>query len=717
MLKMTSFLFYNSDDSPYGNPHNATHVWNYLRGVWQDGSPILDHNGNPGMFMFYGDPETGTGWLDRNEADRRFIMSTGSFPMKAWEDVNGNGLADFGEPGVQDIVAAVLVARGTNNLNSVTKLKEMDGLAQQFYNFNFQLASAPAIPAEAITVSERPNEVILSWTNDAEFNEDGSPYSFIDPLVEYALGDTVIMDNMIKIIDDATYNFYGYTVYQYSDASGRDPVKVYHWDIGGNADAKPYTHQRFIILSENRHPDAGLVGEPLINGKVYYFGLLAEGYLEYGTPSILAGLPVMLTVVPRFTPGVRYHSSYNDTLQVTHTRVDNTIPQVWGRAEAFVIDPSKVTGDDYRVSFYRDTLNNRFWKLTNMTDNKDVLIDRTNQTGNDAYDVVDGVLVKVHGASPSILQVSQVDAADWAVEIDNNLNFSLNAAASRAAGDVAFYLQAQGHSATMESNLTRWDWKSNTTPNDIIIEFVDNPETEGQLVLSAWADAAGSVNGDWLMNGWISQDSIGAPDTTWHDTNGRLPFKVWMITPAGEITQIIAGIYDDDDDWYWNINREGNFGGEGTAFERLYICNYPYNEAEILADGGNHVLNNVFWGSHWDWAHSVGRVEICMYADNYDADPTGAFFASPPSPGTVVRFNSAKPNSENDYYTFTAPDSAEATTTTSKEDIDKIMVVPNPYYGYHSGETISNDRWIQFTYLPQGSQVRIFDLAGNLVKN
>jgi hypothetical protein len=716
MLNMTSFMFYNNDNTPRGNPHEAKHIWNYFRGIWQDDSPILDPEGNPGTFMFTGDPETGEGWLDSDEADRRFIMTTGPFSMKAWEDENANGLPDFGEPGVQDIVAAVIVARGTDNLNSVTKLKEVDKLAQLAYDLNFDLADAPVLSRDDVKVSERPNEVVLSWSDAAEFNDDGSPYASQDPIVEKAMGDTVITDNVVKVIDDDTYNFYGYTIYQYSDASGRDPVKIDHWDIGGQKDASPYTFQRFRILSTNQHSDVGLVGEPLINGKAYYFGIVPEGYLEFGAPAVFPGPPVILTVIPRHTPGIRYHTEYNDTLEVVHAQVDTTLPLSQGSAIVWVVDPSKVTGDDYEVTFYTDTLDHPLWKLRNITDNTDILIDQTNQTGDDAYDVVDGLMVKVLGAEPSILSVVQTDANDWNTEIDDNLNFSLNASTSRAAGDVAFYMQAQGHEGTLASNYARWDWRHNTTPNDIVIEFVDNPETEGQLILSAWAGAASSANGDWLMNGWMSRDSVGAPDSVLHTTNGRLPFKVWMITPSGEKTQIIAGVLDDNDNWYWDMTREGYYTGANTGFERIYICNYPYDEAEILADGGDHVLNNVFWGSHWDWGHSVGRVEFCMYIDGYDSDPTGALFASPPSPGTVVRFNSAKPNSANDFYTFSAPTEAEATTLTNKADLDKINVVPNPYYGYHSGEMDPYNRWVQFTYLPKGSKIKIFDLAGNLVR-
>jgi len=133
---MTSFIYYNNDDSNQGNPSSGMDVYNYMSGFWRDGTPITEGgvgtnpNNPPTKFMFSGDPETGTGWLDSNPADRRFFMTTGPFTMEPWVDSDGDGIAEFGEPGVQEIVAGCLVARGSNNLNSVTYLKAVDEIAQ-----------------------------------------------------------------------------------------------------------------------------------------------------------------------------------------------------------------------------------------------------------------------------------------------------------------------------------------------------------------------------------------------------------------------------------------------------------------------------------------------------------------------------------------------------------------------------------------------------------
>jgi hypothetical protein len=42
---MSKFVYYNNDGSNIGNPNNAQQYYNYLRGIWKDGSPLV-YGGN-----------------------------------------------------------------------------------------------------------------------------------------------------------------------------------------------------------------------------------------------------------------------------------------------------------------------------------------------------------------------------------------------------------------------------------------------------------------------------------------------------------------------------------------------------------------------------------------------------------------------------------------------------------------------------------------------
>ena len=720
ILNMTSFIYYNNDNTNQGNPDTGNDVYNYMRGFWRDGSPITNDGANgttdgpKTKFMFSGDPETDDGWLDSNPADRRYMMTTGPFSMAPWIDENGNKQADLGEPGVQVIVAGVICAEGDDNLKSVTKLKEVDALAQLAYDLDFKLANAPPVPL--VEISEKVNEVILTWDDASEFNKDGSPYSSTDPIIAKAYGDTVMMNNIEIVIDDSTYNFYGYTVYQYSTAGGADAVEIGHWDNKGQADAQPYEGPRHFVINVNKNSVVGPVGQELINGKEYYFGIAAEGYNEFGVPQVFQSSTVILTVVPRNNPGIRYANvAYGDTIDVVHARIDTTLPLSQGNVTALVVDPTKTTGHNYKVIFYKDTLEVPVWALYDITAQDTLLKDRKNQRNDDAYNVVDGILVKVSGAEPSILSCNQVDPTDWNTNLDENLINSLNFADDYRGGKPSFLVAADGAvEGDKDTQFARWDWRHNTTPNDIVIEFVENPETEGQIVFSAWADGPNSPNGDYLLSGWKESDTLGGEQVA--KDYGRLPFRAWMITPSGERTQIIAGTIDDDEDWYWNQTRKGAYVDDAlSGFERIYICNHPYDETEITSDGGATVVNDIFWGSLWDAGHSVGRVVFSMYFDSWSPG-TGGIWGKPPASGTVVRWNSAKPNTANDYFTFTAPAAPTDSLKHQKSDLKIIKAVPNPYYGYHSGERSLFDRWVQFTNLPEKCTITIFDLAGNRVR-
>ena len=114
----------------YG-PKDVRQYHNCMRGLWPDGKPIVAWcNGRPGngvptdeitTYIYSGDPVTGQGWSEMNPAtdgskppidpgDRRFYMASGPFTL---------------QPGqAQEILFAIVWARGTNHLDSVRQLKK-----------------------------------------------------------------------------------------------------------------------------------------------------------------------------------------------------------------------------------------------------------------------------------------------------------------------------------------------------------------------------------------------------------------------------------------------------------------------------------------------------------------------------------------------------------------------------------------------------------------
>jgi hypothetical protein len=154
-LNMTSFTYFMGSFSGVitceQDPTLPGEAYNYLKGLKKDGSywhhpytkqrvrkvypgepeyisgwSELGYNGNPNMGQIKncagGDTIT---TFSNPPGDRRYIMGTGA----------PNLIVSPGD--TQTVIICQLVARGTNNLNSVTKLKQLSASAWQLYYNNF----------------------------------------------------------------------------------------------------------------------------------------------------------------------------------------------------------------------------------------------------------------------------------------------------------------------------------------------------------------------------------------------------------------------------------------------------------------------------------------------------------------------------------------------------------------------------------------------------
>jgi hypothetical protein len=68
-----------------------------------------------------------------------------------------------------------------------------------------------------------------------------------------------------------------------------------------------------------------------------------------------------------------------------------------------------------------------------------------------------------------------------------------------------------------------------------------------------------------------------------------------------------------------------------------------------------------------------------------------------------------------DKYTFT-PRAGSQSLDLAKTQLDEINAFPNPYYGVNSEEINKYNRFVTFSHLPAKATIRIFNLAGILVK-
>lgn len=214
LIIMSKFVYYNNDFSNIGNPENALHVYNYLRGIWKDNTPMVYGGNGHGSgtlcdFMFPGSSDQAVGWgtggtlfpnspnvqapwdettVGNTPADRRYLQSAGPFKL---------------EPGaVNYITIGAVWARASNGgpTKSVELLKLADDKAQSLFDNCFRLIEGPRSPD--VNVVELPNQLIL------ELNSTNVPETF----TETYSGITLVNGNPTPGFID--YKFQGYQIYQ-----------------------------------------------------------------------------------------------------------------------------------------------------------------------------------------------------------------------------------------------------------------------------------------------------------------------------------------------------------------------------------------------------------------------------------------------------------------------------------------------------------------------
>ena len=157
-LDMTSvFYFINPgapppcEMDPNPDPMGAYH---YMQGYKRDSTCWLDPTQlitppnfyKKTKFLWPGDPETNTGWTEYKGAIQNCGHDSSGNPVIP--NPQGDRRLAFGSgaenlivmPGdTQTIVLCQLIAKGTSNLNSVTKLKQLADVAREFYNSGYTI--------------------------------------------------------------------------------------------------------------------------------------------------------------------------------------------------------------------------------------------------------------------------------------------------------------------------------------------------------------------------------------------------------------------------------------------------------------------------------------------------------------------------------------------------------------------------------------------------
>ena len=388
-LPMTAHYYFirgdlNLSDPVLGSyPEGTIYFYNFIRGrIGRTGQVFTDPNGRASTFALDGNPVTGQGWIDGQQfpaGDRRMGLASGPFTMAP---------ADSQEIVVAEIAAGAIP--GVNRLTAISLLKFYDAAAQLAYDNFFQVPSPP--PAPQVTATESNGEIILVWGGD--------------PAAVAATENSNV----------GGFRFQGYNVYQFpvgtTDLARARRVATYDvvdgvqiiQDLEFDATVgalvrrpKQFGTDTGIKRSISIKTDALKGNTPLINGIRYYFAVTAYSFNPdpNSVPNNLENTPSIITLVPHSAnPGVTFNTRAGDTIAVTHTSSITGVGISEGTATPIVVDPGRVSGDAYQVTF---DSTGQMWTYRNTTKNVVLLADQSNQSGDDDYLIIDGIQLKVAG--------------------------------------------------------------------------------------------------------------------------------------------------------------------------------------------------------------------------------------------------------------------------------------------------------------------------------
>ena len=410
----------------------------------------------------------------------------------------------------------------------------------------------------------------------------------------------------------------------------------------------------------------------MINGQPYYFAVTAYSRNTEADAIITAleSVPQKFSAIPQQAPpGIGRDAEMNEVIPVR---------QVAGTGDVVVrpvvVDPAAVVDATYTVDFEPESW--RLWR-----EDQVILSGQENYSLDDGYLAVDGIQVKVGDpvrATPTTF--SNATVLVDADPTDGELSFW---------GDPTLFEEVDGYASTF------WDGGGTDDPDllgrDLELRFTGILDADGSEVMRGGSNATlGGVQPGSAERSLDAHPFRPSSAPTTGPFLQRVPFEVWDVEDPAELRQLNASIFD--------RGADGSDNRNSAAYHKTYnmagrdyitIVATPYDSTAIHTLTDANTTWTVFFRQGGLSAWSTGDVLRIEY------------------PSVLV------PGEDRFQFTTSAQRYAlEA----ARMDVKRINVFPNPYYGLNLAETSSHEGFVTFSHLPERVTVRLFDLAGNLVR-
>ncbi len=661
-LGLASFDFYiNGKD-----PQNAAQTFNLMKGLNADGTPVIDPTTSlPSAYYAPGDPVANTGWLDSNPADRRFLMSAGPFSMAPGD--------------TQAVVGAIVISQGGDRLTSVTGMKFFDIKAQKAFDLDFQLPPPPPQPKVAFSTSH--GTVNLLWDSGSRFNYTPAP----------------------------GYAFEGYNVYQGASISG--PWKrLATFDVAnGITDVRDTVFDVTTGLIINDTPTAfgadvgvqytyqanqdAVRGGALKDGSKYFYAVTAYSV----NPSPPRGLEKVLetsfrpvgVVVQRPPSGTDVSAAYVNA--DSDHRVSTGTGPTTDHVVIDVVDPASITGHTYAVTYTPTVTPAKAtgakgkapttynWNLTDLTTGQTLLRDISERSETPSYAPVDGMVIKLREKQAAVGPLNDVYYAPF----DSDMPFQ-----GVGAGLVTFE-DSFGYSFDFANGL---DYTTADSTKYTNVELRFGPTQKAHRYFRDETTAGGAPGGDrGYQYGGFHDIGFQAWDTD-HNVQLNVGFVERRITDDSHVP---TGPQPATQDGTW-MPDGSSLGGR----EYLAISSLPYTGTEDPTLAVNDAWRNEATWEYTAWLLKAGTIKA---GDKF-----------------VIVANAAaggnQPGTSNDSLVFTTSGPSRNNIAAQKAGFSKIRAVPNPYYAHSAYELASLNRVMKFVNMPETATIKIYNLAGDLVR-
>ena len=656
-LQMTSFIkYWGGAPAGHWDPKTAEEVYYYLNGYWGNGDPIIDsETGEETKFIHAGDPVTGTGDLDYVPGDRRSLMSSGPFTLAVGD--------------TQVIVGAKIIAPGLDPPSAVNALRFFDKFAQGAYDNDFEIMRSP--PIEELAIRRLDQEILLSWYEEAD---------------------------SIETFNNLGYTFQGYIVYQGESATGPwRQIAIYDLNDGiqiildeqfdsatGQIISSPAVQgkdsglQRYIRITEDAifNPN-----QRLSNYRDYYFAVTTYSVNLDAVPRVIESAIVGKTVAPTSTDfGVEILQEYGDV---------DTLDHYSGTADGSfftnIVDPTLVPDASYKITFTEDhsisvDKNGNILRTIPESDQSGV----SNYTALDNAPIVDGIQFHLVGSFDTPITFYDDEFTTDADPSDGDLIL---------AGDLMIFGLPTGLYSILGNGVPIPE--SDVLKRDLQLRFTGitvNGDDDNDTPIAQ--------GGQWTTQWECAAEGQADLDTIEH-TQMRAPFELWDIENSRQVNFAVMNMNFDGMAPYGKGIGDPNITGmeprwriSGLDYIIPIMTEYETESAETTVHSPNDS------NATWTLLFAPRGYAVWSYGDVY----------------TISYYNPLVPG-EDEFLLNTYQGMITGQEALKKTQIQKINVVPNPYWAHNPGERNMYNRFIRLTNLPgSGVTIRIFTLAGDLVR-